>query len=236
MQVVHNRTCFTILVGQIIGFNMKKQTEMRRSEGRQEDERKRGGRSKKTQRAPQEVARDRQQHLHKGVMDVRALAHPRGEHFDRIYQAVEIVNSVQSFYRLALHPEVDLLSVESKEISEEYLRTRIRKRYPNKLVLALTEESYRGGGLIDEAPGCALICCANWEGDDEGRGEEGNRYHHAPAMRIYIVYQITSALISFAACLTAEENENMQHDDPQVGCLFDYWEEAKQLHLRAVCV
>ena len=92
----------------------------------------------------------------------------------------------------------------------------------------MTEHDLAGNLTISEEPGCTIISCDDWDCDDE-----------PPVMRVYLVYQLTSALITFAACLTEAENDSLLHEmkggeNSPRGCLFDYWIDSKLLHLSMV--
>ena len=174
-------------------------------------------------------------HLSEGVMKVTVLVNPKGKHFARVIQAVEIVNAVQTYYRLK--PEWDqdgeILAADDRVRSAEMLREKIRNRFPNQLVIAMTEHDISDGGsqvTTSEEPGCTIISCDDWTDIED-----------APPTRAYLIYQITSALTSFAACLTVGENNMMMHEDENgaasgsdadflKGCLFDYWIEQTNLY------
>lgn len=176
-----------------------------------------------------------QRHLTTGVLKAVVLVHPGGEHFDRIVQAVEIVNDAQSFFRLEvlLDERGRWLSKAPGTRAAEPIRKKIRAAFPTDLVIAMLEQDLSDGFTVDEEPGCTLISCSNWDETDE-----------APSTRVYLVYQLVSALITFAGCLSFAENVALLHgtgdDDDENGglprgCLYDHWDEAKKLRMSMIC-
>jgi hypothetical protein len=188
------------------------------------------------------------EHLETGVLKAVVLANPHGSHFDRVVQAVRIVNAAQSYYRLELKldEEGNFLVADDKLRPAGPIRARIVQECPNQLVIAMAEHHLTHEGFdltIDEAPGCTIISCDDWDGYDD-----------APAMRVYLVYQLASTLITFAACLTVSENESLMHasvdeddeDNEETededtgdnnglrGCLFDYYIGTENLYLSMV--
>ncbi|MET0794891.1 MAG: hypothetical protein ABW061_25455, partial [Polyangiaceae bacterium] len=133
-----------------------------------------------------------------GVMDVTVLAPPEASNFDRVFEAVDIVNTVQSYFRLKLEivKDRDLLALKGRRRSPYVLQEKLRRRYPDDLVVACIDEDFEDEFSILEAPGCTLISIEDWNTDEED----------VPTMRVYLVYQLTSALVSFAASLTVAEN------------------------------
>jgi hypothetical protein len=173
-----------------------------------------------------------QKHLTTGVLDTVVIVHPNAPYFDRVVQAVNIVNSVQSYYRLELRLDQGGVWVprSPRKRFATPLRDRIQQAFSANLVIAMLDHDLDGNITIDEEPGCTIISCADW-----------TDYEDAPPMRVYLVYQLTSALISFAGCLTESENDDLMHgddddgeDEPR-GCLFDYWGDPKRLILSMVC-
>jgi hypothetical protein len=179
-----------------------------------------------------------QKHLSTGVMDVTVFVNPAGSHFDRVVQAVEIINAAQTYYRLkcVLDNTGQILKTKGRSRSAQILRRLINGRLDNRLVIAITEhdlqeEGSEGNVTMSEAPGCTLISCDDWVEFDD-----------APPTRVYLVYQLTSALTTFAGCLTETENDIMMHqseddtdeDEEEAdflkGCLFDYWFGPKLLY------
>lgn len=178
-----------------------------------------------------ERVRRYQKHLGADVLDAVVLVNPHGAHFDRVFQAVNIVNLAQSYYRLKLELDEDskILTLDDHKKSTRPIRNKIRKAWPNQLVIAMTEQELKGNITISEESGCTIISCDDSDGDDD-----------APAMRVYLVYQITSALITFAGCLSRAENEGLMHGEDDgdesvpCGCLFDYWIDSEMLFLSMV--
>lgn len=171
-------------------------------------------------------------------MHVTIFVNPLGNHFDRVVQAIEIINAAQSYYRLK--PELDeagaILAIDDEVRPVEELRRKIRERFPEKLVIAMTEHDFTEDDstvTTSEEPGCTIVSCDDW-----------TEFEDAPPTRVYLVYQLTSALTTFAGCLTVAENDMMMHqseddeddaDDEEEadflkGCLFDYWVGAKLLY------
>lgn len=186
-----------------------------------------------------------QRHLSTGVLDALVFVNPSGPNFDRVCQAVEIVNTAQSYYRLKLKLDEgeEYLPHMDSPPNPNLIRQKLRAKHPNNLTIAVIERDMEDSSnlvTINEEPGCTIISCANWGGIED-----------APATRIYLVYQFISALITFASCLTVSENSALTHrlpkeydtgntkgrDDPKVlrGCLFDYWVGSKLIYLCMVC-
>jgi hypothetical protein len=179
-----------------------------------------------------------QKHLSEGVMHVTVYVNPLGKHFDRVIQAIWVINSAQTYYRLKfeLDEKGEILATDDRVRSAEDLRRKINQRFQDSLVIAMTEHDLteeESEVTMSEAPGCTIISCDDWiEFDD------------APPTRVYLVYQLTSAITTFSACLTVAENDMMMHqgeednegeeDDDEIdflkGCLFDYWVGAKLLY------
>lgn len=158
-------------------------------------------------------------------MDVVVVAHPENPNLGRVVQAVELVNAVQAYFRLRLAPSKTL--IRRKVQAPGPARRLLQAAYPNELVIGITEHDFPERMTIDEAPGCTLISSEDWIITEA-----------PPAMRVYLVYQLVSALVAFAGCLSSVENEQMMHgrtDDENRGCLFDFWEDSDLLELGMVC-
>src|SRR5262249_48728118 len=80
--------------------------------------------------------------------------------------------------------------------------------------------------IMEEFPGCTIISCDDWPLSSD-----------TPSMRVYLVHLITSALLTFAGCLTVDETDSVQHgdtddeEDRPRGCISDYWEESDELYM-----
>jgi hypothetical protein len=176
-----------------------------------------------------------QKHLRDKVLNVRILAHPRGDNLSRIYQAVDVVNTLQSYFRLQLDVRAgaQLLSEKKGDVRSAVLRKRLLKEFSEELVIAIVEQDLKDGYTMSEYPGCTIISCDDWPLSSD-----------TPSMRVYCVYQLTAALVSFAACLTTEENISLMHDDENEedyeeeggprGCLFDVWQGGRGLYMSMV--
>ena len=150
------------------------------------------------------------------------IANPNGVHFEAVKEAVQAVNGLQSYFRCDLRSDTKLLSSKCKSTDPDVLARKIQKEYKAIPMIALTEQYYSSGYLVEERlPTLTLVTCADW--DD---GEQ-------PPLRLFLIYSIASALITFAAGLTPEQNKAMAHSD-LVGCMFDWWSESKELRLDLV--
>jgi hypothetical protein len=152
------------------------------------------------------------------------LAHPHGEHFDRVLQAVQTVNGLQSYYRCKLIEETELLLPEQKIVDAEQLSKEINRKYLGKRVIALTEQYYTSGYIVEEQlPWNILVTCADWEAKDQ-----------QPPLRLFLLYSLASALITLEARLSREINQEMAHEPP-IGCVFDWWDNSQMLQIGLIC-
>jgi len=147
------------------------------------------------------------------------IAHPAGNHFDQVTDAVHAVNGLQSYFRCKLVKDRTVLRSDCIEVNPTELSKAIKQKYKNALVIALTEEYYSSRYIVEEKlPKHILVTCADWDDGDQ------------PPLRLFLIYSLASALLTLEARLSEEQNKEMSHEHP-VGCIFDWWDNSRILLL-----
>jgi hypothetical protein len=145
------------------------------------------------------------------------IANSEGPHFTQIRKAIATVNGLQEYFKCQLVARNDILSAKAREIDSEDLGRKITKAFGDTPIIALTEEYYE---YISEEklPKHIFVTCDDWDAGDQ------------PPLRLFLIYSLASALITLESKISAKKNEEMSHDPP-VGCVFDWWTDARILRL-----
>lgn len=152
-------------------------------------------------------------------MEVTVLMNPTCEHGKRIEEMVRLVNQLQSHFRLEwkyvrwLPNDVE----EETFVSGDAVHARIAQRLPGRNVIAITQSGIEPDLLVDERRHSSLVTVAEWE----------SRFA-PPPLRIYLMFEIASALLNFAADLSDEQIEGWAHQ-PAIGCAFDWYRNPHEL-------
>jgi hypothetical protein len=138
-------------------------------------------------------------------------AHPGGRWATELASALKAANGLQSRFRYQLHPLNDVLSRRRDAVSTKKLDKKLRRADARGLVVC--DEAFDEGLLVRELLPRIYITT-----DIERRG---------PSPSLYLIYQLAAATLAIHSEIGRKTNERMIHD-PAVGCLWDWWETAKE--------
>ena len=144
-----------------------------------------------------------------GHVDIRILADSTSEHYNRVKQAVSLVNGAQRFFRLTLSgPEVELPAgrglIEPFDVCQD-----IEKQIPDQYFVAIVDQLFEDNWFSHEYRQSSIITIGDWE-----------REYAPPTLRAYITCAIARSLLNFAAEFSEEMLLKMVHEPPK-GCIMD---------------
>jgi predicted nucleotide-binding protein len=156
---------------------------------------------------------------HGGSVDITVLASSGYERRFVVAETVREVNRTQRWFRLHFC-EVDWLPNDPDETELEKidgLHEVVEKKRRRERVIAVTQSGLDPNWYVSERRNSSVVTVADWE---DGIAP--------PPLRVYLLYQIASALANFAADLSDQQIKDWSHK-PAVGCLFDWYVGVNQL-------
>lgn len=141
-------------------------------------------------------------------MIVNLLVSPDCTHIRRVESVASLVNGCQRHYRLEVVRDADLRK-SSVEVDPSALAKKLEIKYPDRNIIAVTEDQFDDNWFSHEYRTSAVITVCDWEA-----------IFAPPSLRAYLMYQVAQALMHFSAEMSEEIAMNMVHEPP-VGCIYD---------------
>ena len=142
-------------------------------------------------------------------MNVRIIADPRGQHFNRIKQTVNLINGVQRYFRLTVSEPPIALPPNGEPIDPAAVCQQMEGAILYERFILIVDQLFADRWFSHEYRRSAIITIGDWE-----------RLYAPPSLRSYIAYQIAQALFNFSTELSEEMALNVVHR-PSKGCMLD---------------
>jgi hypothetical protein len=154
-------------------------------------------------------------------MNIRVIAHPAYEFFDRLLSAAESANRCQRFFHFAVERERWVPNHRGgRAIGVRSLVREITQRLPGERSIVITASDLKDDGerqVAYEARFAAVVSTYAWKAENE-----------PPALATYFLFHLASAATNFAADLHDDTIKEFAHD-PAIGCLFDWYKDYEEL-------
>lgn len=155
-------------------------------------------------------------------MDITVLMNPKCLYRKRIAETIQLVNQVQTYFRLQCRCEKWLTNDvdEDSFVSCDEVHAQIARHFPDRYVIAVTQSGIGDAYtdlLTDERSHASLVTVAEWV----------SRFA-PPPLGIYLMFEFASAMLSFAGGLSDEQIDDWSHV-PAIGCAFDWYRSVKEL-------
>lgn len=141
-------------------------------------------------------------------MDIKIVCYKDNCRKNQIIKAINILNSVQNyfFYKL-VNDNLDVCTGEMVDWNS--FSNSVRKSI-DEYTIYITEQPFTDNWFSHEDYKYSIISMDSWE-----------RLFAPPSLRVYLVYQIAQATVSFEADLSENMEMRMVHDRAE-GCMFDF--------------
>lgn len=141
-------------------------------------------------------------------MDINIICYKDNCRKNQIIKAINILNSVQNYFFYKLVND-DLDVCKDKMVNWDSFSDSIRNKIDDYTIY-LTEKPFVDNWFSHEDYKFSIISMDSWE-----------LLFAPPSLRVYLVYQIAQATVSFEADLSENMEMRMVHDRAE-GCLFDF--------------
>lgn len=155
------------------------------------------------------------------TLDIRVIAHPQYEYLDRLRTGARDADRCQSFFRFPVVTASWVQNGAKVRVGPKAIEGAVRKRFPEGRSIVVTASRLmedRNDRVACERRFVSSLSTFSWEASNE-----------PPALATYFLFHFASAATNFAADLADDTIEQFAHDDPPVGCLFDWYEDYEEL-------
>jgi hypothetical protein len=149
--------------------------------------------------------------------------HPKLDCRSQVDDALSRVNRLQNYCHFFAQT-VPNLPNNSTKVSAGTVRKKIEqsKDFAHPKYIAVIANPLFGDWFTYDNADASIVSTNNWDAD-----------HAPPGLPIYLIYVFSCALLTFAAPLTEEILERLQHKKLR-GCVYDYFNDRHLIHLKLV--